>query len=98
MYSGYPRRKTIASTNIRMGPTTQFCTSDRPSTRLSRKTSASSSYRTFVNGGYIITINPIAIGMEVVPTLNRLRKGTIAGANHPVQTPATMAAKIQTVR
>src|ERR1700756_3507727 len=83
---------------MRMGPTTQFCTSERPSTRLLRNTSGSSSYRTFVNGGYIITISPMAIGMDVVPTLNRLRNGTTPGASHPAQTPMIMAAKIQTVR
>jgi hypothetical protein len=31
------------------------------------KTSGSSSYLTFANGGYIIKINPIAIGIFVVP-------------------------------
>ena len=32
MNSGWPRRNSTASTNIRIGPMTQFCTSDRPST------------------------------------------------------------------
>ena len=43
MYSGYPRRKTTARTNMRMGPITQFWRSDRPSTFQLRKTSPSSS-------------------------------------------------------
>ena len=58
----------MASTNISTGPITQFCTSDRPSTFQLRKTSPSSSYRTFASGGYIIRIRPMAIGMLVVPT------------------------------
>ena len=98
MYSGYPRRNTIARTNIRIGPTTQFCTSESPSTRLLRNTSCSSSYRTFVKGGYIIKINPAAIGMEVVPTLKRFRNGTTPGTSQPSTTPATIAAKIHAVR
>ena len=38
MYSGLSARKAIASRNIRIGPTTQFWTSDSPSTFQSRKT------------------------------------------------------------
>ena len=88
----------MASTNIRIGPITQFCTSDRPSTRLLRKTSWSSSYRTRVNGGYIIRISPTAIGTEVVPMLKRFSSGTTPGASHPRATPNAMAAKIHPVR
>ena len=98
MYSGYPRRNTTARTNIRTGPISQFCTRERPSTFLLRKTSCNSSYRTFVKGGYIITINPTAIGIEVVPMLKRSRNGTTPGTSHPSPTPAAMAAKIQAVR
>ncbi len=43
MYSGLSRRNTTASANIRIGPTIQFCTSDRARTFLSRKTRPSSS-------------------------------------------------------
>jgi hypothetical protein len=88
----------MASTNIKIGPTTQFWTSDRPSTRLLRKTSGSSSYSTLVKGGYIITMSPIAMGIEVVPTLNRLRKGTTPGMSHPNNTPTAIAPKIHAVR
>ncbi len=63
-----------------------------------RKTSCNSSYFTLVNGGYIITISPTAIGMDVVPTLNRLRNGTIPGYSQPAATPTAIAAKIQAVR
>ncbi len=98
MYSGYPCRNTMARTNIRIGPTTQFCTSERPSTRLLRKTSCSSSYRTLVKGGYIIRINPAAIGTDVVPMLKRFRNGTTPGTSQPNTTPVTMAAKIHAVR
>ena len=73
----------MARTNINTGPTTQFWTSESASTRLLRKTSGSSSYRTFVNGGYIMTMRPMAMGMEVVPTLKRLRNGTMPGTAIP---------------
>ena len=45
-----------------------------------------------------MTMSPTAIGIDVVPTLKRLRKGTIPGSRHPKATPVTMAAKIQPVR
>ena len=66
--------------------------------RLLRKTSGSSSYRTLVKGGYIMTMSPTAIGMEVVPMLKRFRNGTIPGICQPKATPMTMAAKIHAVR
>ena len=84
--------------NMRSGPTIQFCTSESPRIRLLRNTSCNSSYRTLVNGGYIITISPTAIGMEVVPTLKRFKKGTIPGTSHPAPTPTAMAANIHSVR
>ena len=59
--------KPMASTNIRIGPITQFCTSDNPSTFQSRNTSPSSSYFTLASGGYIMRISPMAMGMFVVP-------------------------------
>jgi hypothetical protein len=40
----------------------------------------------------------MAIGIEVVPTLKRSRKGTTPGTRYPSPTPAAMAAKIQSVR
>jgi len=88
----------MARTNIRIGPTTQFWMSERPSTFLLRKTSCKFSYRTFVKGGYIIKINPAAIGIEVVPMLKRFRNGTTPGTSQPNTTPPNMAAKIQAVR
>ncbi len=83
---------------MRSGPTIQFCTKERPSTRLLRKTSCNRSYFTLVNGGYIITIRPTAIGIDVVPTLNLLRNGTMPGYSQPAMTPTAIAAKIQAVR
>jgi hypothetical protein len=38
------------------------------------------------------------MGMDVVPMLNRLRKGTMPGSAHPPSTPTNIAAKIQSVR
>jgi hypothetical protein len=51
-----------------------------------------------VKGGYIITIKPTAIGIEVVPMLNRLKKGTMSGMSHPDNTPTAIALKIHAVR
>src|SRR5262249_30336956 len=73
-------------------------TNDKPSTFLLRKTSCRSSCRTLVNGGYIITISPTAIGIEVVPTLNLSRKGTTPGTSQPRTTPIAIAQKIHAVR
>ena len=43
MYSGLSCRKTIAKPNIRIGPMTQFWTSDSPRTLVLRKTGPISS-------------------------------------------------------
>jgi hypothetical protein len=51
-----------------------------------------------VKGGYIIKINPAAIGMEVVPMLKRFRNGTTPGTSQPNTTPPNMAAKIHAVK
>ena len=67
----------IARTNIRMGPMTQFWTSERPRTFLFLNTSPSSSYLTFASGGYIIKIRPMAMGMLVVPTWKLLMKTSV---------------------
>src|SRR5579875_3727453 len=40
----------------------------------------------------------MAIGMEVVPTLNLLRNGTMLGTSQPEITPTAIAANIQAVR
>ena len=57
----------------------QFCSSDRPSTLVSRKTSGRRSYFTLAKGGYIIRIRPMAMGMLVVPTWKRLMKVSTPG-------------------
>ena len=72
MYSGYPCRKTIASTNINIGPTIQLINRETARTFVLLKTTLSFSYLTFVNGGYIINIKPIANGILVVPDENEL--------------------------
>ena len=76
----------------------QFCSSERPRMRLLRKTLCNSSYRTRVNGGYIIRISPAAMGTDVVPMLKRFRNGTTPGTSQPRATPNAMAAKIHPVR
>jgi hypothetical protein len=40
----------------------------------------------------------MAMGIEVVPTLKRFRKGTVPGRSHPSKTPTAIAANIQPVR
>ncbi len=79
MYSGYPLRKMTARTNIRIGPMTQFCTSDRPRTLKFLNTSPSSSYFTLASGGYIMRIRPMAMGILVVPLWNWFQKSTTPG-------------------
>ena len=76
----------------------QFCTSERPSTLRLRKTSPSSSYFTLANGGYIIRIRPMAMGMLVVPTWNWLMNASTPGMRYPAATPTAMARKIHSVR
>ena len=98
MYSGLSRRNTTASPNMSSGPMIQFCTSDSVSTRLLPKTLPSSSYRTFASGGYIISTRPMAIGMEVVPTLMLFSAVVKPGARKPRAMPNAIAAKIHSVR
>ncbi len=98
IYSGYPRRKMIASENIRIGPIIQFWTKDKTRILKSRNTSKSSSYFTFANGGYIINISPRAIGILVVPTWKRLINNSMPGTKYPIATPIAIARKIQSVK
>ena len=58
----------MASRNMRIGPTIQFCTRESVSTLKLRNTLPNSSYFTLARGGYIIRIKPMAMGMLVVPT------------------------------
>ena len=58
--------------NITNGATIQLRLSANPNTLICLKTFPCSSYFTFASGGYIITMSPMAIGIEVVPTWNRL--------------------------
>ena len=53
----------MASRNMRIGPTIQFCTSESVSTLKLRNTLPNSSYLTFARGGYIIRIKPMAMGI-----------------------------------
>jgi len=64
---------------MRIGPRIQFCSSDSSMTRRFCNTFPISSYRTLARGGYIMTIKPIAMGMEVVPTDIPLSQSENAG-------------------
>jgi hypothetical protein len=88
----------IDSKNINIGPIIQLRKSDAPSTFVFLKTSFSLLYLTFVNGGYIININPIAKGIFVVPDENELINFDEVGKKYPMHTPKTIAKKIHNVR
>jgi hypothetical protein len=49
-------------------------------------------------GGYIITISPTAIGIEVVPIVNFSKKVAKLGKKLPMATPKAIARKIHKVR
>ncbi len=100
MYSEFGQicpRNSTASRNMRIGPMTQFCTSDTPRTRQSRKTLPISSYLTLAKGGYIIKISPTAIGIDVVPTLNEFIKSPTP-VLQPSSTPTPIARNIHSVK
>src|ERR1035437_9202308 len=88
----------IASKNMRMGPMTQFRINERLSILVSRKTSPIFSKRTFASGGYIMSINPIASGILVVPLEKELMKPAVDGIKYPKPTPIAMARNIQRVK
>ncbi len=62
------------------------------------KTSGNSSYFTFASGGYIIKINPTAIGIFVVPILNESQKEATGGNKCPDKTPTNIARNIHNVK
>ena len=80
------------------GPITQLSNRETPSTFVFLKTSFSLSYLTFVKGGYIINIKPIANGIFVVPEENELMNVDEVGKRYPIATPMTMAKIIQSVK
>ena len=64
----------MARTNIKIGPTNQFKTREMDRILVFLNTFGSKEYLTFAKGGYIIKINPMAMGMLLVPLLNELTK------------------------
>jgi hypothetical protein len=52
----------------------------------------------FVNGGYSIKINPIAMGIFVDPEEKELIKSLLDGMKKPIATPKSIAKKIQRVK
>ncbi|MNZ73600.1 hypothetical protein D3C78_920140 [compost metagenome] len=98
IYSGISLRKSMANKNIRIGPITQFCTNDSSRTFQSLNTRPSFSYFTFASGGYIMTIRPMAMGTEVVPTCILDNTSEKFGTKYPKPIPIAMAPKIQNVR
>jgi hypothetical protein len=65
--------------NISIGPMIQFWTSESAITFTLRKTLPISSYLTRARGGYIITMSPMAIGIDVVPQDRLFRKSANLG-------------------
>ncbi|MNP28461.1 hypothetical protein D3C76_1214250 [compost metagenome] len=98
MYSGKSLKNRKAKKNIKIGPMIQFCTKESSNTFQSLKTRPSFSYFTLANGGYIITIRPTAIGIEVVPTCIRDNISAKLGINVPRISPTPIAPKIQKVK
>jgi hypothetical protein len=67
---GLSPKNNTARTNIKIGPTIQFCTKENVNNFLFWVTFPISSYFTLAKGGYIIIIKPMAIGQDMVPVLN----------------------------
>src|SRR3954470_3360757 len=83
---------------MRKGPNNQFWNKDSKRTFQSLKTRHISSYFTFASGGYIMTINPIAIGIFVVPTETVSITSLKLGATTAMMIPNAMAANIHNVK
>ncbi|BAW30413.1 conserved hypothetical protein [Methanosarcina thermophila] len=62
------------------------------------KTLPNSSYLTRASGGYIITIKPMAIGIDVVPIDRLCKNSAKPGKTKPRAIPINIARKIQTVK
>lgn len=88
----------MASKNISIGPIIQFRKRDAPSTFVFLNTCFNWLYLTFVNGGYIININPMAKGIFVVPEENELMNVDEDGTKFPIHKPTIIARKIHKVR
>ena len=98
MYSGLSRSSSTASANIRMGPTTQFWTSERTRMRRCWKTRPSL---------FVLHLRQRRIhhqdqadgdGNGSRAHAEAVEKGTTPGTRYPSPTPAAMAAKIHSVR
>jgi len=84
---------------MRMGPTIQFCTRDRPRILQLRNTSPRLFVAHFGQGGYIITIRPTAMGIDVVPMGRALDSLADPVAKHIRRPrPIAIARKIHKVR
>jgi hypothetical protein len=60
--------------------------------------SGNSSYFTLANGGYIIKIRPIAIGIFVEPIDREFKNCGALEKNEPIATPAAIVMKIHRVK
>ena len=83
---------------MRIGPMIQLSNKETLRTFVFLKTSFSLSYLTFANGGYIISIKPIAKGILVVPEENEFIKDDDDGIKNPMATPTAIAINIQSVK
>lgn len=84
--------------NISIGPIIQFRNKETANTLVFLKTSFSLSYFTFANGGYIISIKPIAKGIFVVPVEYEFIKLPDEGKKQPIATPVAIAVNIHRVK
>src|SRR5690625_4209082 len=88
----------IASANINTGPIIQFKNKEIDKIFTFLKTLGNIEKSTFAKGGYIIKINPMAMGIFVDPTLNLSTKSGVFGKKYPMEIPINIARKIHKVR
>jgi len=98
MYSGELLKNKMERQNIKKGPTIQVINNEMKSNFTFLNTKCIFSNRTFKSGGYIISINPIAKGILVVPLEKELIIVEEEGIKYPMPTPKNMAKNIHRVR
>jgi hypothetical protein len=98
IYSGLSFRKNIDNKNIKNGPTIQVINKEAKSNFGFSNINGTFEKSTFVSGGYIIKIKPIARGIFVVPLENELINVDEFGMKYPIPIPIAIARKIQSVK
>jgi hypothetical protein len=97
-YSGLSFRKKIDNKNIKKGPTIHVIINDATRILGFLNMNGILLKSTLVNGGYIMSIRPIANGILVVPEEKELIKLAEFGIKYPIPTPISMAKNIHNVK